>query len=203
MSPRGSSGAGSGGRDSGRGQCGGGGIGRGSGRRMGRAMDRCRGGGRGARQDLGRRMGIDAPPSPVEPSHCQLHPDHPGLAGLKPESPDQVFRVQADTTMAQFQTINACVSELRGGEVPAPIDVADMEAYRKTSNNVRNGRTAAVVDKEECVNCGICADVCPEEAIVVDEIAVFDPRKCTGCGLCVEECPNESISLVVLEGATS
>ena len=47
---------------------------------------------------------------------------------------------------------------------------------------------------EECINCGACIDVCPEEAITEgDEISVIDPEKCTDCGSCVEVCPTDAI----------
>jgi ferredoxin len=194
----------SGRRGSGRG--GGRGSGRGCGPGMGRDIGWGRGGGRGMRQGIGRRMDTDTLRYPVQSTRFQPDPERPGPERLRLDSPNQeteMLRAQADALKAQFQTVNARISELEGGDVPAPIDVAGMDAHWKTSNNVRNERAAAVVDKEECVNCGICANVCPEEAIVVDEVAVIDPQRCTGCGLCVEECPNRAISLAVLEGAAS
>jgi ferredoxin len=54
----------------------------------------------------------------------------------------------------------------------------------------------AVVDKEKCDGCQTCVEICPTEAIKVeDEIAVVNEEECTDCGTCVEECPNEAISL--------
>jgi ferredoxin len=53
----------------------------------------------------------------------------------------------------------------------------------------------AVVDCARCVACGVCADQCPEEAIVIDRTAYIDPRQCTGCAQCVYECPRGAISL--------
>jgi ferredoxin len=53
----------------------------------------------------------------------------------------------------------------------------------------------AVVDTEQCVECGICADVCPTDAITVNGKAIIDPQLCTGCGACVEECAQDAISL--------
>lgn len=53
---------------------------------------------------------------------------------------------------------------------------------------------AIVVNKDECTGCGICADVCPVEAITVDETATIDPAVCTACGTCIDECPTEAIS---------
>ena len=34
------------------------------------------------------------------------------------------------------------------------------------------------VNESECVGCGACADVCPNEAITVDDIAIIDAGKC-------------------------
>jgi ferredoxin len=57
------------------------------------------------------------------------------------------------------------------------------------------GDQVAVINKEECTACGVCADACNEEAITVNDFAEVDSEKCTGCGTCVEECPVEAISL--------
>lgn len=55
---------------------------------------------------------------------------------------------------------------------------------------------AAVVDNDKCTGCGLCVDVCPVEAITLEnDKAKVDPDKCTDCGQCVDECPNEAISL--------
>lgn len=54
----------------------------------------------------------------------------------------------------------------------------------------------AVVDKDNCVGCGACVGVCPNEAIkMVDGIAVIDPDACIDCGACEGECPNGAISM--------
>jgi NAD-dependent dihydropyrimidine dehydrogenase PreA subunit len=145
---------------------------------------------------------MEASQSPVESPHYQPQLEYPDPGGLRPENPGQeieMLRAQADTMMAELQTINARISVLQGGNAPAPTVVADTGVRRKTSNAMRGGRMTAIVDKEECVSCGICVGVCPEEAITVEDTAVINPQKCTGCGLCVDECPNESISLVKLE----
>lgn len=55
---------------------------------------------------------------------------------------------------------------------------------------------AARVDIESCTGCGTCAEICPADAIKIqDGKAQVDDEACVECGLCVSECPREAISL--------
>ncbi|MBN1363494.1 MAG: 4Fe-4S binding protein [Syntrophaceae bacterium] len=50
------------------------------------------------------------------------------------------------------------------------------------------------IDKEKCVGCGVCVNVCPQEAIsIVDNKARIDADKCVDCGRCVQVCPQGAI----------
>ncbi len=53
----------------------------------------------------------------------------------------------------------------------------------------------AKVNKDECTACGLCADVCPVDAIKVDDVAVVDAETCTDCSACVDECPVDAITM--------
>jgi Fe-S-cluster-containing hydrogenase component 2 len=53
----------------------------------------------------------------------------------------------------------------------------------------------ATVDKEKCIGCGQCVDICPAEAIKVDNDIAVVSDECIECGACADECPTEAISL--------
>ncbi len=52
--------------------------------------------------------------------------------------------------------------------------------------------------KYGCLGFGDCVEVCPFDAIFINQygVAEVDPLKCTGCGLCVKACPKNIIKLV-------
>lgn len=58
-----------------------------------------------------------------------------------------------------------------------------------------NAMYVAGVKEAICMGCGICVDVCPYSARVIDEhkkIAVIRPFLCDSCGSCVSVCPNDA-----------
>ena len=59
-------------------------------------------------------------------------------------------------------------------------------------------RKIAVVDKNICVACGVCAKACPKEAVSIYKgcYAQVDGEKCVGCGLCAKSCPAGCIILM-------
>ncbi|MHA1273742.1 MAG: 4Fe-4S binding protein [Promethearchaeota archaeon] len=58
----------------------------------------------------------------------------------------------------------------------------------------------AMVNKEDCVGCGTCTEMCPMEAIeLVDTIASVNENRCIGCGICAHHCPESAIHLKRME----
>ncbi|PTD93377.1 ferredoxin [archaeon SCG-AAA382B04] len=53
----------------------------------------------------------------------------------------------------------------------------------------------ASVDEEECISCGSCVNVCPVDAIELEDVAVIDAESCIDCGSCISKCPVDAISL--------
>jgi MinD superfamily P-loop ATPase len=47
-----------------------------------------------------------------------------------------------------------------------------------------------IILTEKCLQCGMCTDSCPIQAIRVSGLEYFiDPKECTGCRICVNSCP--------------
>jgi len=53
----------------------------------------------------------------------------------------------------------------------------------------------ALIDSKKCTICGVCAEVCPFDAITIGETSVDISDECTLCGMCVDTCEFEAISL--------
>ena len=48
---------------------------------------------------------------------------------------------------------------------------------------------------DDCILCGVCVEVCPVDAIYVEEDQVrIDNDKCIDCATCAVSCPRENIS---------
>jgi ferredoxin len=65
----------------------------------------------------------------------------------------------------------------------------------KTKGVLAPSRFQAKVGAEMCTSCGMCVEICPVDAIALNDIAEVIPDACIGCGLCATVCPVEAISL--------
>lgn len=54
---------------------------------------------------------------------------------------------------------------------------------------------AAIVDKDKCDGCGECVEICPVDAIELQNEKAVINDECIDCGICVETCPKEAILL--------
>ena len=59
------------------------------------------------------------------------------------------------------------------------------------------------IDEEKCVKCGLCAKVCPIEALEFkkdEKELIFHEERCMGCGVCAHKCPKGAINMKRREG---
>jgi MinD superfamily P-loop ATPase len=75
------------------------------------------------------------------------------------------------------------------------VDAADLHLLLtpsiKEENEFWSGQVA-VINEEECTQCGLCQDVCRFDAIKDFRV---DPISCEGCGFCSHVCPVEAIDM--------
>jgi len=53
----------------------------------------------------------------------------------------------------------------------------------------------ATVNPEECTECETCVDICPMEAILLEDEIMINVDKCIGCGVCASNCPVDAMAL--------
>ncbi len=53
----------------------------------------------------------------------------------------------------------------------------------------------AEIGKEKCTGCSICIEICPVNAIKIENGKAEISDDCIECGVCINQCPNEAMSL--------
>ena len=81
----------------------------------------------------------------------------------------------------------------------ADVDASNLELVLSPSVISREdfwGGSIAEIDPDNCTACGICAEVCRFDALIVKEgVYSVDPIACDGCAACVYQCPEKTISM--------
>ncbi len=101
-------------------------------------------------------------------------------------------------------SVTASLAQLAGRPVlcDCDVDAADLHLVLapdiREEHEFRSGHSA-VINRDDCVDCGACADLCRFGAIRMEEkedsdtLFVVDPVSCEGCGVCVHFCPQNAI----------
>ena len=54
-----------------------------------------------------------------------------------------------------------------------------------------------VIDRERCISCGLCIDICPDRIVAADAYGIpcVTADSCMGCGHCAAICPVEAVAM--------
>ncbi len=98
-------------------------------------------------------------------------------------------------------SLTASFACLEGSDIvvaDCDVDAADMHLLMqpdfKETVDFYSGELA-IINQDECIRCGECAEVCRFNAISIIEGEYFvEPLDCEGCGYCARVCTSEAIS---------
>ncbi|MDE6915143.1 MAG: 4Fe-4S binding protein [Lachnospiraceae bacterium] len=70
---------------------------------------------------------------------------------------------------------------------PSTLQIPGSYPYKKAGG-------AGLVPKADnnCTNCGLCAEKCPAQAILKENLKATDKKKCISCMRCVVRCPQSA-----------
>ena len=94
--------------------------------------------------------------------------------------------------------VTASFASLAKSKVMADCDVDAADLHLLLHPTIREthefsaGKTA-LIDQQQCTQCGKCQEVCRFGAIVD---YLVDPISCEGCGVCFHICPEKAIKMV-------
>lgn len=71
----------------------------------------------------------------------------------------------------------------------AEVDVPGVYPYEGTT---KLWDVDFIAVSDECIQCGICAEVCPVGAVDSEDSAVIDQEKCITCCACIKQCPQNA-----------
>ena len=91
--------------------------------------------------------------------------------------------------MNRKEFIKKGVGALAGGLILSQIDIKEVKANSGCS--LCTSLTHYI--DETCISCGICVDVCSDQAIWEGEARNHINDNCTDCGDCIAECPLDAI----------
>ena len=82
--------------------------------------------------------------------------------------------------------------------VDCDVDASDLHLLlspHPTEEHEFKSGVKARVEADKCSSCGMCAELCQFDSIIMEDTAVISELNCEGCGVCAHFCPEECIVL--------
>lgn len=106
-------------------------------------------------------------------------------------------------------TLSAALAQLAENTIfaDADVDAADLHLLLQPESSISAGfygMDKALINANECINCGACAEVCRFNAIFQEKDAfAVNPFNCEGCAYCSDVCPQDAISMQPRQAGTT
>ncbi len=114
-----------------------------------------------------------------------------------------VYRLVKDFDL-EFNILKAEVNPKEEGLLVLEIGGDDekfnqgIEYLKKEGVKVQPLSQDVAMDKEKCVDCGVCVPLCPTQALVMNKETYqveFLKERCIACGICISACPYKAMSI--------
>jgi ferredoxin len=73
-----------------------------------------------------------------------------------------------------------------------------IEYLTKEGVTIQEASKDIIMDKDQCIHCGLCTSLCITKALTLDKInfkLIFNKDKCILCGFCQNSCPVNAIKI--------
>ena len=160
---------------------------------------------------LDRRLGLKA--GTLVLAAATIPPDNQQLSQLLKVTVNQdgfFQEAHAKLRPVEFATDGVFVCGLAHSPMPVEESISQAQAASAKAASLLNsasimvGGVVSKIDESKCVGCGVCPQVCPYQAISMNEKnkAEVNPATCKGCGVCVASCRSGAPNLLgFTEGA--
>lgn len=127
--------------------------------------------------------------------HSYSSPDRP-IAPARPDSEDvKTAQLFGSRIMDKLSSIRS-IENIQKITVPGNFPYREPENLQKIKE-VRNTLSfTPETDLGKCTQCGLCAEVCPAEAIDSGDVSVIDKWQCIICFACIKNCPSGAKQMV-------
>jgi len=123
--------------------------------------------------------------------HSYSNPSRP-IAYARPDV-DDIEKAQAfgSKIREKLKTIDS-LEDIEKISVPGNIPYIEPKNL-KMIKQVRNTLSfTPETDIDKCIQCNLCAEVCPTQAVDLEDISKIDKWQCIICFACVKNCPSEA-----------
>ncbi len=101
---------------------------------------------------------------------------------------------------ASFASLVGATSSCEAVMADCDVDAADLHLLlhpRIKEKHEFKGGGKAIIDKEKCIQCGKCVEVCRFDAIKTNsaQLHYIESLSCEGCGICSYVCPEKAIKM--------